>query len=81
MPSSCYGVDLNRNWDVVGYGVGSVSSSACSEVYKGSSTNSEPEVVAMAAAVVKHKRNIRIYLSFHSYGQYWLYSWGYRSTH
>merc|ERR1711874_186033 len=45
--SDCYGVDLNRNWDVVGYGLGSVSGNPCSEVYKGPAKNSEPEVAAM----------------------------------
>ena len=30
---NCYGVDLNRNWDVVGYGDGA-SSNECSEIYK-----------------------------------------------
>ena len=32
--SSCYGVDLNRNWDVLGFGLGVVSSNPCSETYK-----------------------------------------------
>ena len=32
--SNCYGVDLNRNWDVLGFGLGVVSSNPCSETYK-----------------------------------------------
>lgn len=32
--SSCWGVDLNRNWDVIGFGLGVVSSNPCSETYK-----------------------------------------------
>ena len=32
--SNCYGVDLNRNWDVIGFGLGVVSNNPCSEVYK-----------------------------------------------
>ena len=32
--SSCYGVDLNRNWDVIGFGLGVVSANPCSETYK-----------------------------------------------
>ena len=46
----CYGVDINRNWGVVGYGVGA-SSSTCSETYKGPSKNSEPETTATAATI------------------------------
>jgi len=77
--SSCYGVDLNRNWDVIGFGEGVVSSNPCSETYKGTEANSEPETVAIAATIQQFKNNIRIYLSFHSYGQYWLTSWGYKT--
>jgi len=76
--SNCYGVDLNRNWDVIGFGAGATSSNPCSETYKGTSRNSEPETKAVAAAVLAIKENVRIYLSFHSYGQYWLTSWGYK---
>ena len=32
--SRCYGVDLNRNWDVIGFGAGATSSNPCSETYK-----------------------------------------------
>ncbi len=31
--SSCVGVDLNRNWNVIGYGIGA-SADPCSEIYK-----------------------------------------------
>ena len=41
--SLCYGVDLNRNWDVVGFGVGA-SKNPCQETYQGTGPNSEPEV-------------------------------------
>jgi len=77
--SSCYGVDLNRNWDVLGFGLGVVSSNPCSETYKGTEANSEPETRAIAETIQQYRNNIRIYLSFHSYGQYWLTSWGYKT--
>ena len=76
--SSCYGVDLNRNWDVVGFGLGA-SSNPCSDTYRGTKPNSEPETQAVAATIEKYKDNIRIYLTFHSYGQAWLTSWGYKT--
>ena len=77
--SNCYGVDLNRNWDVIGFGLGVTSSNPCSDTYKGREPNSEPETKAVAATIQKYKVNIRIYLTFHSYGQYWLTSWGYKT--
>ena len=77
--SSCYGVDLNRNWDVIGFGLGATSSNPCSETYKGTESNSEPETKAVGQAIQKYKDSIRIYLTFHSYGQYWLTSWGYKT--
>ena len=77
--SSCYGVDLNRNWDVIGFGLGVTSSNPCSDTYKGTQPGSEPETQAVAATIQKYKDNIRIYLTFHSYGQYWLTSWGYKT--
>ena len=43
--SSCRGVDLNRNYDTVGFGVGA-SDDPCSDSYKGEAANSEPEVKA-----------------------------------
>ena len=32
--SRCYGTDLNRNWDVIGFGAGATSSNPCAETYK-----------------------------------------------
>jgi len=77
--SRCYGTDLNRNWDVIGFGAGATSSNPCAETYKGSARNSEPETQAVADTIQKYKKNIRIYLTFHSYGQYWLTSFGYKT--
>jgi len=77
--SSCYGVDLNRNWDVIGFGAGVTSSNPCAETYKGTAPNSEPETQVIAETIQKYKSSIRIYLTFHSYGQYWLTSFGYKT--
>lgn len=77
--SSCVGTDLNRNWDVIGFGAGATSSNPCKETYKGTEKNSEPETQAISETIMKYKDNVRVYLSFHSYGQYWLNSWGYKT--
>jgi len=78
--SSCYGVDLNRNWDTIGFGLGATSTNPCRETYRGSEASSEPETKAVAKALLAIKDKVRIYLSFHSYGQYWLTSWGYKTS-
>jgi hypothetical protein len=65
--SSCYGVDLNRNYDVVGFGVRG-SANPCDESYKGETPNSEPEVKAASNVVMRNKDKLKASLSFHSYG-------------
>ncbi|RVE71339.1 hypothetical protein OJAV_G00050730 [Oryzias javanicus] len=76
--SSCVGVDPNRNWDA-GFGEPGASSSPCSETYRGPSPNSESEVKAIVDFVVAHK-NIKAFISIHSYSQMLLYPYGYTST-
>ncbi|TRY63124.1 hypothetical protein TCAL_04005 [Tigriopus californicus] len=75
---SCYGVDLNRNWDVIGFGIGA-SNDACKDNFKGTKANSEPEVRAASKKLLSVKKNVRVALSLHSAGQYWLTSWGYKT--
>jgi carboxypeptidase A4 len=65
--TECYGVDLNRNYDVVGRGVGA-STNPCSNVYKGEMANSEPEVKAASNVIMRNKDKLKASLSFHSYG-------------
>ena len=67
--SQCYGVDLNRNYDVVGFGVGA-SLDPCSDSYSGKKPRSEPEVIAASDVVMQHRNHIRVSLSLHSYGKY-----------
>jgi carboxypeptidase T len=71
-----YGVDLNRNygyrwaWDNVGS-----SGTPASEVYRGTAPFSEPEAVAFRDFVNAHAFTISA--SIHSYGELFLYPWGY----
>lgn len=74
----CKGVDLNRNYGYKWGGKG-VSKSPCSEIYGGSGPFSEPETRAIQDYVSGLRKNIDASLSFHSYGQYILYPWGYDS--
>lgn len=72
----CYGVDLNRNYGYKWGGQGS-SNQPCSEIYTGSSAFSEPETKAVQDFLSSSAANFKASLSFHSYGQYILYPWGY----
>lgn len=74
--SYCYGVDLNRNYGYQWGGQGS-SQQPCSEIYSGSRAFSEPETKAVSDFLSKSAANFKASLSFHSYGQYILYPWGY----
>ena len=71
--SNCYGVDLNRNYDVVGYGVGA-SDNPCSDTYKGLQPGSQPEVAAASRVVLRHGPRIRVSLSLHSYGEFLMHT-------
>lgn len=81
-PSSfCKGTDNNRNygfhWNEIG-----ASSYQCSEIYAGKAAFSEKESSQMRDYVLNTitPQNIKLYLTFHSYGQYILYPWGYTSN-
>jgi len=71
-----FGVDLNRNysfrwgWDNIGS-----SPTPSSDVYRGTAAFSEPETAALRDFVDAH--DFTISASFHSYGELFLYPWGY----
>lgn len=78
--STCIGADPNRNFGYQWGGTGA-SSNPCSETYRGDKAHSEVEVLAETDYIVKNfKGRISSFLSVHSYGQYWLYPWGYTSN-
>ncbi|XP_076242094.1 carboxypeptidase B [Calliopsis andreniformis] len=74
--SSCTGVDLNRNFGYRWGGLGT-SKDPCREIYSGSGPFSEPETNAIKNFFEASAANFKAYLSFHSYGQFILYPWGY----
>ncbi|XP_061679425.1 carboxypeptidase A5 [Syngnathoides biaculeatus] len=76
--SSCVGVDPNRNWDA-GFGGPGASGSPCSETYRGPRAHSESEVSSIVNFVKSH-RNIKSFVSIHSYSQMLLYPYGYTRT-
>ncbi|CAG9564612.1 unnamed protein product [Danaus chrysippus] len=72
----CVGTDLNRNFGYRWGGKGS-SSNPCSEIYRGARAFSEPESRAVSEFIKTSAANFSAYLTYHSYGQYLLYPWGY----
>lgn len=74
--SPCSGTDLNRNFGYKWGGKGA-SKNPCKETYAGSSGFSEPESAAIKNYILSSRANFTGYLSYHSYGQYILFPWGY----
>lgn len=76
--STCFGVDLNRNFDYDWSKTKSIRN-RCSEDYPGVRAHSEPEVEAvvefMTNAPKIHKIRWYSYVTIHSYGGFWLTSW------
>jgi len=77
--ASCYGVDLNRNFDYRWGGFGS-SADPCEEIYSGSHPFSESESLALARYLYKLRRRIIAYMDVHVFGQLWMSPWGYTSS-
>lgn len=72
----CSGVDLNRNYGYHWGGKGS-SKNPCTETYGGSGGFSEPETAAIRDFILQSGTKFVASISYHSYGQYILYPWGY----
>ena len=69
-----FGVDLNRNYDMFwGYDDTGSSPNSGSEVYRGVSPVSEPEIQMVTAFINNHQ--FVTGLDFHTYGDHLLYPW------
>ncbi|KAF5305650.1 hypothetical protein FQA39_LY18969 [Lamprigera yunnana] len=76
--STCFGVDLNRNFDFH-WGESGATNNPCSEEYMGSAPFSEIEARNLQYYILNYKDRIKLYLTLHSYGSFLLYPWGYSS--
>lgn len=69
-------VDLNRNWGYMwGYDNNGSSPNTWSETYRGTAPFSEPETNSLRQFI--DSREFSIILNLHTYGNDFLYSWGY----
>ncbi|XP_062619223.1 carboxypeptidase B-like, partial [Saccostrea cucullata] len=76
----CFGTDLNRNFGYQWNPAIGGSTNVCSDVYSGSQAFSEKESQAVSTFITDNKQNMLAYLTYHAYGQMWLYPWGFTSA-
>ncbi|KAM6945666.1 carboxypeptidase B2 [Aplochiton taeniatus] len=74
--SSCFGADLNRNFDA-NWCTQGASDQPCDDTYCGQFPESEPESEAVANFLRSHKDTVKLYLSIHSYSQMLLFPYSY----
>ncbi|CAG00997.1 unnamed protein product, partial [Tetraodon nigroviridis] len=72
---SCYGTDLNRNFEA-NWGTVGVSPDCCSDTYGGTQAVSEPEAQAVTYFVGSRIEDFLCFLTIHSYGQLLLLPYG-----
>ncbi|CAO1394631.1 unnamed protein product [Diamesa serratosioi] len=64
----CYGTDPNRNFDYLWNEFGT-SNYECSDYYGGPYVESEPETKLFSNFLMSYKKQIKLFISLHSYGQ------------
>ncbi|GAB0095518.1 carboxypeptidase B [Sergentomyia squamirostris] len=74
--STCIGTDGNRNYRYR-WGFAGISTNPCSDVFLGSAPHSEVEVQAVSNELTKEAAGVKLYLSYHSFGDWLLFPWGY----
>ncbi|XP_055681899.1 uncharacterized protein LOC129789271 [Lutzomyia longipalpis] len=77
--STCVGTDANRNY-AYNWMQGGASTNPCSETYAGPNAFSESETRTVTDYLNTVIDNIRVYISFHSYGQLILSPWGHTTA-
>ncbi|XP_063847981.1 carboxypeptidase B-like [Scylla paramamosain] len=78
-PGGCSGADANRNWDFHWMEAGT-SNDSCVDNYGGSAPFSEVEMQVVRDQLTRLRNTTKVYLTFHSYGQKWMYPWGYTAA-
>ncbi|KAI1644635.1 uncharacterized protein F4817DRAFT_346318 [Daldinia loculata] len=80
---SCIGRDINRNWEFAwdANPLGA-STNPCSQSYKGEAPSDTPENQGLDKLVrqLRDGAGIKLYIDWHSYGQYILSPFGYKET-
>lgn len=74
----CIGTDPNRNFDV-DFGGASTSSNPCSDIFRGDHAFSEKETIAIRDGILDLGKDLKGFVSLHSFSQMWMFPWGYSS--
>ncbi|KAH8179486.1 zinc carboxypeptidase domain-containing protein [Sarocladium implicatum] len=80
---TCYGIDINRNWEFAwdatprGH-----STNPCAQAYRGQKASDTPENQGLDKFVrqLRDDVGIKLFIDWHSYGQYILSPFGYKET-
>ncbi|KAG8860755.1 hypothetical protein FRB91_001019 [Serendipita sp. 411] len=78
--SSCYGRDINRNWDIHWSDTGGASTNPCDETYKGTAPFDASETRTLAAfqnAKKNSTQGVAMYIDWHSYSQMFFTPYGF----
>ncbi|CAG7854673.1 Probable metallocarboxypeptidase A Short=MCPA; AltName: Full=Carboxypeptidase M14A; Flags: Precursor [Serendipita indica DSM 11827] len=78
--SSCYGRDINRNWDIHWSDPGGASTNPCDETYRGLAPADAPETKWLAAFSNGKKNStqgMKMYVDWHSYSQMFFTPYGF----
>lgn len=78
--STCIGTDGNRNFDFQWMVNNGSSSNPCSETYAGPQAFSETETRTFSEFYRPISNTVRLFISYHSYGQYVLYPYGHTTS-
>lgn len=79
--SKCYGVDLNRNFDVHWLETGSDDDPCSYELYAGPAPFSELESQAVSNVMSYYGNQIKLYITLHTFGNKFLYPFGYTNKY
>ncbi|CRK40565.1 hypothetical protein BN1708_008281, partial [Verticillium longisporum] len=76
--TTCVGTDGNRNWNFNWGVTGGASTNPCDETYKGLAAGDTPEIRALQTFTQGLRtRGVKLFIDWHSYGQYILLPYGY----
>jgi len=78
--TSCYGTDLNRNFNFR-WGTEGISTNPCAETFCGPTGGSEPETQGVQAELVRRGPTVLASVTVHSYGNMWMFPWGNTVNH
>jgi len=73
--STCMGTDLNRNYQT-GWGREGSSNNPCSDIYRGTTFSSSPEVMSISA-YISSINNLAYFLDVHCCGSMFMSAWGF----